>query len=71
MGPDAGHGEQQVEEAELLGVAEAVQRLLVLADQVEGMELELATGHGRGQDRGRGEHAIPDPADLDDQRDRP
>ena len=40
LGPDAGHGEQQVEEPELLGRPEPEQRLLVLADEVVGVELE-------------------------------
>ena len=38
--PDAGHGEQQVEEPQLLGRPEAEQRLLVLADEVVRVELE-------------------------------
>ena len=42
LGPDAVHGQQQVEEPELLGRPEAVQRLLVLADEVVRVELEPA-----------------------------
>ena len=42
FGPDPGHGQQQLEEPELLGRPEAVQRLLVLADEVVGVQLEPA-----------------------------
>ena len=38
--PDPVDGQQQGEEPELLGRPEAVQRLLVLADEVVGVELE-------------------------------
>ena len=66
--PDPGHRQQQVEEAELLGGPEAVQRLLVLADEVVRVELEPAARRGRGEDRRRREHPVADPADLDDER---
>ena len=39
---DAGHRQQQVEEPELLGRAEPEQRLLVLAHEVVGVELQPA-----------------------------
>ena len=47
---------------------EAVQRLLVLADEVVGVELERRAGHGGREDRRRREHPVADPADLDDER---
>ena len=68
FGPDAVHGQQQREEPQLLGGSEAVERLLVLADEVERVQLEGLAGLGRGEHRGRREHAIAQPADLDDQR---
>ena len=45
--PDAGHRQQQVEEPELLGRPEPEQRLLVLADEVVGVELEPAARRRR------------------------
>ena len=68
FGPDPVDGQQQGEEPELLDRPEAVQRLLVLADQVVGVELERPARLRRGKDRWCREHAIPDPADLDDER---
>ena len=66
--PDAGHGQQQREEPELLGGPEAVQRLLVLADEVVRVELERPPGLRRREDRRRREDPVADPADLDDER---
>ena len=50
------------------GRPEPVQRLLVLAHEVVGVQLEPAAGLGGRQDGRRGEHAVADPADLDDER---
>ena len=68
LGPDAVDGQQQREEAELLSGPEAVQGLLVLADEVERVQLQDLAGLRRGQDRRRGEDPVADPADLDHQR---
>ena len=68
LGADAGHGEQQVEEAQLLARPEPEQRLLVLADEVVGVELQARTGRRRRDHGGRREHPVADPADLDDER---
>ena len=65
---DAVDRQQQREEAELLGRAEAVQRLLVLADEVVGVQLEPSARLGRREDRRRREHPVADAADLDDER---
>ena len=58
--PDAVHGQQQVEEPELLGRPKAVQRLLVLAHEVVRVQLEPATRLRRGEDRRRREHPVAD-----------
>ena len=68
FGPDAGHGEQQVEEPELLGRPEAVERLLVLADEVVRVQLQPRARLRRGEHRRRRVHPIADPADLDHER---
>ena len=65
--PDAGHRQEEVEEAELLGRPEAEQRLPVLADEVVGVELELRAGGRRADHRRRGEHPVADARHLDDE----
>ena len=65
LGPHARDGDEQLEEAQLLGRPEAVQRLEVLADQVVDVEL------GRPADRETGERPwatrdpVPDAAHLE------
>jgi hypothetical protein len=65
---DAGHGEQEREEPELLRCSEAVQGLLVLAHEVIGVKLQSPARLSRGEDRGTGEDAIAESVDLDDER---
>ena len=68
LGPDPVDGQQQREETQFLSRSEAVERLLVLAHEVERVQLQDLPGLSRGQDRRRSEDPVSDPADLDDQR---
>ena len=65
---DAGHGEQQAEEAQFLGVAEAVQGLEVLTHDVVGEELDPLPDRDVGEHGRCRKHAIAQASDLENQR---
>ena len=67
LGADAGHREEEPEEAELVGRPEPVEGLEVLPDEVVGVELEALPRLRRGEHRRRREDPVPDAPDLEDE----
>jgi len=65
--PTARDGQQQTEETQFLGSAEAVQGLQVFTDHVVREESGSAADRRRSQHGRRREHAITDAADFEDQ----
>ena len=65
-GPDLRDRHQQLEEGELLGRREAEERLQVLANEMVREDRCLRADPQLRQQRRTRDHAVPDPADLDE-----